>query len=60
MTSTPGGVESFLINYCLNKNMTGIQFDFLCPSENKIAYSEEIEKLGKFKFIDECGFLKNC
>lgn len=51
MTSTPGGVESFLINYCLNKNMTGIQFDFLCPSENKIAYSEEIEKQGNVYYV---------
>ena len=51
MTSTPGGVESFLINYCLNKNMTGIQFDFLCPSENKIAYSEEIETQGNVYYV---------
>ena len=26
MTSTPGGVESFLINYCLNKKMTDYYF----------------------------------
>lgn len=51
MTSTPGGVESFLINYCLNKNMTGLQFDFLCPSEKKIAYSEEIETQGNVYYV---------
>ena len=51
MTSTPGGVESFLKNYCLNKKMTGIQFDFLCPSENKIAYTEEIEKQGNVYYV---------
>lgn len=51
MTSTPGGVESFLINYCLNKKMTDVQFDFLCPSENKIAYTEEIEKQGNVYYV---------
>lgn len=51
MTSTSGGVESFLVNYCLNKNMANIQFDFLCPSENKIAYSKEIETQGNVYYV---------
>ena len=51
MTSTPGGVESFLMNYCLNENMLNIKFDFLSPSEHKIAYAEELEKNGKVYYV---------
>ena len=42
MTATPGGVESFLMNYCYNRNMIGVHFDFLVPSNEKAAYSKEI------------------
>ena len=51
MTSTPGGVESFLMNYCLNENMSDIKFDFLSPSEQKIAYADELEKNSKVYYV---------
>lgn len=51
MTSTPGGVESFLINYCLNENMSNIRFDFLSPSEQKIAYADQLEKICEVYYV---------
>ena len=51
MTSTPGGVESFLKNYCMNDNFNDIQFDFLCPSIEEIAYTQEIKEKSKIFYI---------
>lgn len=46
MTENPGGVESFLINYYRHIDRNKIRFDFLCNSYNKIAYEDELRKLG--------------
>lgn len=46
MTENPGGVESVIMNYYRNIDRTKIQFDFLCNSYEKIAYEDEILKLG--------------
>lgn len=46
MTQTPGGVESFLLNYYRNIDRTKLQFDFLCNFHEEAAYEEELLKLG--------------
>ena len=46
MTENPGGVESFLINYYRNIDRTKIQFDFLCNSQELVAYEDELINLG--------------
>lgn len=46
MTSNVGGVETFLLNICRNIDWKKFQFDFLCSSENKIAFESELKKLG--------------
>lgn len=46
MTENPGGVESVIMNYYRNIDRTKMQFDFLCNSYEKIAYEDEILKLG--------------
>lgn len=46
MTENPGGVESVIMNYYRNIDRTKIQFDFLCNFYEKIAYEDEILKLG--------------
>lgn len=46
MTENPGGVESVIMNYYRNIDRTKIQFDFLCNSYEKIAYEDEVLKLG--------------
>lgn len=51
MTSTAGGVESFLINYCFNKKNNNIKFDFLCSSDEKIAYEDKIKKNSDIFYI---------
>lgn len=50
MTSNPGGVESFLINYYRHIDRNKIQFDFLCNSHEPIAYEEEVIGLGARTF----------
>lgn len=51
MTSIAGGVESFLMNYYRRLNKTHVLFDFLCPSVEKIAYADEIEKSSNIYYI---------
>lgn len=46
MTENPGGVESFLMNYYRRIDRTRFQLDFLCNSYEKVAYEDEILKLG--------------
>ncbi len=46
MTENPGGVESFLINYYRHIDRSRVQFDFLCNSYEKVAYEDELKKLG--------------
>lgn len=46
MTENPGGVESFLMNYYRYIDKSKFQFDFLCNSYEKVAYEDEILKLG--------------
>lgn len=46
MTENPGGVESFLMNYYRNIDKSKVQFDFLCNTHRRVAYEEELEKLG--------------
>lgn len=46
MTENLGGVESFLMNYYRHIDRTRFQFDFLCNSYEKVAYEDEILKLG--------------
>lgn len=53
MTSTAGGVESFLMNYCKKINWEKIQFDFLCSSEKKIVYEKDLINLGAKVFYIE-------
>lgn len=51
MTSVAGGVESFLMNYYRRLNDRGVHFDFLCPSLNPIAYSDEINENSKIFYV---------
>ena len=46
MTENPGGVESVIINYYRNIDRTKVQFDFLCNSYEKVAFEDELLKLG--------------
>lgn len=46
MTQTYGGVESFFMNYYRRLDRTQLHFDFLCITEEKIAYEDEILKTG--------------
>lgn len=50
MTENPGGVESVIMNYYRHIDRTKIQFDFLCNSYEKIAYEDEVLKLGAKTF----------
>ena len=45
ITDNPGGIESVIMNYYRKIDRKNIQFDFLCNTQ-KVAYSDEIEKLG--------------
>lgn len=46
MNENPGGVESFIMNYYRKFTLRELQFDFLCNSNNKIAYEDEITNTG--------------
>ena len=46
ITKTYGGVESFFMNYYRKISNSSIQFDFLCVTQDKIAYQDEIESRG--------------
>ncbi|MDB6254893.1 glycosyltransferase family 1 protein [Lactobacillus amylovorus] len=46
MTSNPGGVESFLMNYYRKLDRNKFHLDFLCNTHGKIAYEDEIKSLG--------------
>lgn len=50
LNENPGGVESFIYNYYKYIDKTVFSFDFLCNTHNKVAYEDEIKKLGG-KFI---------
>lgn len=45
MSSSVGGIESFIMNVYRNIDKSKVQFDFLTFG-NQIAYSDEIEKMG--------------
>jgi len=46
ITENPGGVESVVMNYYRHIDNKKIQFDFLCNTYEKVAYEDEIIKLG--------------
>ena len=50
MNENPGGVESFIMNYYRKFTLRELQFDFLCNSNNKIAYEDEITNTGSKVF----------
>ncbi|WP_096550380.1 glycosyltransferase family 1 protein [Ureibacillus thermosphaericus] len=46
MTPNHGGLESFVMNIYRQIDRSKVQFDFLTLSDNKIAYEDEIIKMG--------------
>lgn len=48
MSSFPGGIESVIMNYLTNFDLSKFHFDFLFLYSNieKMAYSQELEKMG--------------
>ena len=46
LTANPGGVESFLLNYCRRMKPEKLQFDFLCNFPEPAAYEEELAGRG--------------
>ena len=46
LTSVPGGMESFVLNYYRHIDRTKFQFDFVDIYGEGLAYSEEIKNLG--------------
>lgn len=42
-----GGIENFLINYYRNIDVNSIKFDFVNIYDNKLCFSDEIEKKSK-------------
>lgn len=50
ITENPGGVESFLLNYYRHINRENIQFDYLCNTQQKVAYEDELLSLGAHTF----------
>ena len=46
MTENPGGVENFLINYYRHIDREAVQFDFLCNTDQAVAYESELKRLG--------------
>lgn len=46
MSSNPGGIESFLMNYIKKSNSTQVRFDFLNTLGTSLAYSKEIKEMG--------------
>lgn len=57
MSSFPGGIESFIMNYYRNIDRDMIQFDFISDT-SAVAYEEEIKKLGG-KIFKIRGWRKN-
>lgn len=45
LSSFPGGVENFVLNYYRHIDKKKIQFDFIC-CEDKLAFEDEITELG--------------
>ena len=46
MNENPGGVESFIMNYFREFNREKLVLDFLCNSNAKIAYEDELISKG--------------
>lgn len=46
MTENPGGVEAFVMNYYRNLDKEKLHLDFLCNTEDKIAYEQELRDGG--------------
>lgn len=46
MSSNPGGIESFLMNYIKKANLKKVEFDFLNIQNTPLAYSKEIKEMG--------------
>lgn len=46
MNQNPGGVESFIMNYFREFNREKLALDFLCNSNDKIAYEDELISKG--------------
>lgn len=46
MTTNMGGIESFIMSYYKRFDRTKIHFDFLCNTHEKIAYEDDLQKLG--------------
>src|SRR5690606_33092044 len=46
MTPNYGGIESFVMNVYRNIDRSKVQFDFLTLNNTKIAYQDEICKMG--------------
>lgn len=46
MTSNPGGMESFLMNYCSHMDKERFHFDYLCNTYETIAYENELIAMG--------------
>lgn len=46
ITENPGGVEAFLLSYYRMIDRNKIQFDFLCNTHDKVAYEDELKRLG--------------
>lgn len=46
MSSNPGGIESFLMNYVGRADCSKIEFDFLNILNRPLAYSNEIRRMG--------------
>ncbi|WP_051258570.1 glycosyltransferase [Atopococcus tabaci] len=55
MTPNYGGLESFIMNVYRNVDRKKIQFDFLAPVNQEIAFEDEIIKMGGrvFHFIED-------
>ena len=45
-TGNYGGMEAYIMNIYRNIDRTKLQFDFLYPYEDKMAFSDEVLKLG--------------
>ena len=51
MTHIPGGVESFLLNYYRRLNEAELRFDFLSPSEEPVAYADELARDSRLYYV---------
>lgn len=50
MTDNYGGVERFLFNYCTNISSKEVHFDFITSTKQKMAYENELKKIGSNVF----------